>query len=320
MGKKKLIYYEILNYQPENLALLHEHFDVIVLPSPNHDTSETLSAVDIIIAPLGYYCGKDKIDRSPRLKVIASNTTGTPHIDEEYAGEKGIKVLSLKNEIDFLNTITPTAEHTWGLMLALMRNVIPSFKSVCEGGWSRWPFGAPAMLSRMSLGIVGLGRIGKMVARYGSAFGMAVRYYDPYVESQDFIRTTSLEELASSSDVLTLHVHLNEETSGLIDKKIFSACKKSSYLINTARGRVVDSSALIEALESGRLKGAALDVLDDEFEREFDRSVREHPLVSYARTHDNLIITPHIAGSTVDAWRLTQQHTIQSVLTYLNEA
>ena len=322
MVKKKLLYYKILNYQPENLTFLNKHFDVITLPNPDHDNTEILSTVDVTLAPLGYYCGKEKIDRCPNLKVIGSNTTGTPHIDEEYAEQKGIKVVSLKNETDFLSTITPTAEHTWGLMLALIRNIVPSFKAVCEGHWSRWPFGAPKMLSRMSLGIIGLGRIGKMVAEYGKAFRMTVRFYDPYVDGStipDSTRVTSLEELASLSDVLTLHVHLNKETEGFINKNIFSKCKDNSYLVNTSRGGVVDTPALIEALERGRLKGAALDVLDDEFEREFEKSAREHPLVTYAREHDNLLITPHVAGSTVDAWRLTQEHTIKSVLKYLKE-
>ncbi len=322
MIKRTLLYYRILNYQPENLALLNSHFNVITLPDPDHDNKEILSGIDVVLAPLGYYYGKERIDLCPKLKVIASNTTGTPHIDERYAGQKGIRVISLKGETDFLRTITPTAEHTWGLVLAITRNTVPSFRSVCEGHWSRWPFGAPKMLSRMSLGIAGLGRIGRMVARYAEAFGMTIRFYDPYVtgaDIPDITRVRSLEELALLSDVITLHVPLNPETEGLINRDFFSKCKNGSYLVNTSRGRVVDTGALIEALETGRLKGAAVDVLDDEFERGFEKSVTAHPLVSYAREHDNLLITPHIGGSTVDAWRLTQEHTIKSVLRYLSE-
>lgn len=318
--KKKLLYYKILNFQLTNIKLLEKNFNLKVLPSPDYDTPEILKDIEIVFAPLGFFLGKEKIDMMPYLKVIASNTTGTPHIDEEYAGKKGIKVISLKGETKFLSKITPTAEHTWGLMLCLIRNVIPSFKSVCEGKWSRWPFGAPKMLSKMSLGIIGLGRIGKIVAEYGKAFRMTVRFYDPYVPKphiRGILKVHSLQELVSKSDVITVHVPLNKETEKMINEDIISKFKRGSYFINTSRGNVVDNQALINALESGIIAGAAVDVLDDEFERGFEKSVKKHPLVNYACKHSNLIITPHIAGSTIDAWRLTQEFTIKSILKYL---
>ena len=320
MKMKKLLYYEILNFQPENLVLLEENFDSHILPNPDYDTPEILREIEVVFAPLGYYCGKEKIEFMPSLKVIASNTTGTPHIDEEYAEKRGIKVISLKGETEFLSSITPTAEHTWGLMLSLIRNVFPSFKSVCDGKWSRWPFGAPKMLSRMSLGIIGLGRIGKMVAEYGRAFRMDVRFYDPYVyipHISGIVKIDKLDELVALSDIVTLHVPLNKETEGMINEDIFPKFKQGSYLINTSRGGIIHTSALIKSLETGKLAGAALDVLDDEFERGFENSVKEHPLIVYACRHSNLLITPHIGGSTIDAWRLTQEFTIKSILKYL---
>lgn len=320
--KRKLLYYKVLNFQPENMELIEKNFDLRILPSPDYDTPEILRDIEIVFAPLGFFYGKEKIDMMPSLKVIASNTTGIPHIDEEYALRKGIKVISLKGETKFLSQITPTAEHTWGLMLCLIRNIVPSFKSVCEGKWSRWPFGAPKMLSRMSLGIIGLGRIGRIVAEYGKAFRMKVRFYDPYVVKPHIskvYKVNTLEELVSKSDIVTVHVPLNKETENMINEKILSKFKIGSYFINTSRGKIVDAKALINALVSGRIAGAAIDVLDDEFEQGFENSVKDHPLVIYACKHSNLIITPHIGGSTIDAWRLTQEFIIKSILKYLDK-
>lgn len=318
MGEKpKLLYYDDLNFRQENLDLLDEHFEVVKLNNPGEDDQKVLDLIDVTFAPLGFYCGAEKMDRCPNLKVVASNTTGTPHIDCEAAKARGIKVVSLKEESEFLSTITPTAEHTWGLMLSLLRHVVPASKSVCEGKWSRWPYGSPQMLSRMSLGVVGLGRIGTWVARYGKAFGMEVSFYDPYVDvgpDPTVKKMKQLEELVARHDIISLHVHLNEETTQLIDAKMLSQFKEGSWLINTSRGAVVDSTALLESLKSGHLRGAALDVLDDEFEQDFDKSTLEHPLVQYANEYDNLLITPHIAGSTIDAWTLTQKHTIHRVM------
>ncbi|WJW76704.1 D-isomer specific 2-hydroxyacid dehydrogenase family protein [Thiohalobacter sp. IOR34] len=316
-SKPKLIYYRMLNFQQDNMDLLKENFDVIVLDDPTQDDDIELLDVVVSFAPLGFYFNAEKMDRMPALRIIASNTTSVPHIDEAAAKERGIKVISLREELAFLRTITPTAELTWGLMLTMMRNIPGAFRSVLDGQWSRWPFGAPRMLSRMTLGLVGIGRIGEIVARYGVAFGMPVYYYDPYVEIppvEGVSKVDSLEELVSLSDVVSLHLHLTDETRNLFNAALFDKFREGSYLINTSRGAIVETAAMLAALESGRLAGAAIDVLDDEFEQGFNKSVKEHPLVRYAATHDNLVITPHIAGSTVDAWHLTQKHTIKRAL------
>ena len=145
------------------------------------------------------------MDRCPKLQAIVTNTTGVPHIDVGAAAARGIQVFSLKDEQAFLQTITATAEHTWGLLLALLRRTPWSFQAVLGGKWNRFEFGAPAMLSRLSLGIVGLGRLGTMVARYGAAFGMQVRYHDPYVKAPANRpeRKDTIQDLVSVSDVPT---------------------------------------------------------------------------------------------------------------------
>jgi D-3-phosphoglycerate dehydrogenase len=305
--------------------LLHENFKVITLPDPDADTKEILRDVEVTFAPLGFYCGKKKIDACPRLRAIASNTTGDPHIDVPYAESRKIAVITLRDEREFLCTITATAEHTWGLILALVRRIPWAFDSVKQGTWNRRLFPGKAMLSTMSLGIVGLGRLGTMVAKYGLNFGMQVRYYDPYVDPPDpdtVERVDTLETLVSKSDIISVHVPHNEETESMFHSEVFEKFKDGSYLINTARAEVVDSRALLKALQSGRLAGAALDVFEGEFGKNFSgsRSFREHSLLEYARTHDNLLLSPHIGGSTVDAWEKTERFTILKVMACFAES
>lgn len=313
------VYYRMLKYQPENIEKLHREFDVIELDNPEQDTADILNKVEVLFSPLGYMVNKDKIDVCPKLKVVVSNTTGHPHIDVEYARSKNIYVACLKFAQEFLQTITPTPELTWGLLIALTRNIFPAHQSVLSGQWDRRPFGAPAMLSTMSLGIVGHGRIGTSVARYGKAFGMQVRYYDPFVpvSSEGACRIETLKELVQLSDVVVVMVPHEKETEGMFTREIFSCFKPGSYLVNTARGELLDWNALLESLQIGHLAGAALDVFEGEFVPGFLNDFPHHPVLEYAKTHDNLILTPHIGGSTIDAWRLTEAHAIDMALSHL---
>jgi len=318
MPATKAVYFKILEYTPDNLELLQRTFDLIILETPRELTDSVLEQAEVMFAPLGYRFDAELMRKCPRLRVVATNTTGVPHIDVEYAESRGVRVISLKDEQEFLASITPTAELTIGLMICITRNVIPAFKAVQNGSWRRWDFGGPAMLSRMSLGIVGLGRLGQMVARYASAIGMKITYYDPYVHEPHprvaYDRVESLEQLVSSCDITTIHVPMSPANRHLFNADLFAAFRRGAYLVNTARGEIVDSLALVDALRSGHLAGAAVDVLDNEFEPGFENRVKDHPLVQYAREHDNMIITPHIAGSTKDAWHLTQRHTIEQTV------
>lgn len=320
MTKPVALYYWILKYQPENLATLAREFDLINLDSPALDSPEVLARTEVLFAPLGYMVDSAKIDACPRLKAIVSNTTGHPHIDVEYARGKGIYVACLKFAPEFLKRITPTAELTWGLLLALTRNVIPAHRAALNGVWDRRPFGGKAMLSSMSLGIVGHGRLGTMVARYGKAFGMKqVYYFDPFVEhsSEGAERMATLENLVEDSDVVVLLAPHEKSTEGMFSKAIFEKFKRGAYFINTARGELIDWDALLESLKSGRIAGAALDVFEGEFVPGFAECFPDHPVLRYAHEHDNLILTPHIGGSTVDAWRLTEAHAIDMALGHL---
>ena len=313
------VYYRVLKYQMENYARLERDFDLRVVDTPSDLSPELARDVEVLFAPLGYQLDAALIDACPNLKVIVSNTTGHPHIDVDHARRKGIFVACLKFAPEFLRTITPTAELTWGLVIALTRNIVPAHRSALNGLWDRRLFGAPAMLSSMSLGIIGHGRLGAMVGRYAKAFGMSVRYYDPFVDppGNGPARCDTIEALVEVSDIVSLHVPHEKDTEKMIDRHVLGRFKRNSYLINTARGELLDWAAVLEALESGHLSGAAFDVFEGEFAPGFNDRFQTHPVLEYARTHDNLLLTPHIGGSTVDAWRLTEAHAIDMAIDYL---
>ena len=169
------------------------------------------------------------------------------------------------------------------------------------------------MLSNMSLGIIGLGRLGTLVASYGKEFGMDVYYFSPKSQNSEYKRCNTLVELAEVADIVSIHAHHTRDTEKMIGEEFLNAMKPGSYLVNTARGAIVNEQALLEALNSGYLAGAAVDVYADEYKSNFVSKLGQSPLVEYAKIHDNLILTPHYAGATVDAWEMTQTKIIEII-------
>jgi D-3-phosphoglycerate dehydrogenase len=304
--KPGAIYYRILQYQPPNRALLAGMFDVMEFDDPRQDTDGALARAVVLFAPLGFRVDRGRMERCPNLKVIASNTTSIPHIDAEAAERRGVRICALHDEQEFLERITPTAEHTIGLMMALWRKVPAAHAAVCRGEWDRRPWGAPRMLSRMRLGIVGHGRLGRRVGAIAGAIGMRVAWFDPHKPGT----AGSLAELAGSSDVLSLHAPGRPDTSGLVSRQVLEALPRGAIVINTARGELLDTDAMLDLMESGHLAGAALDTIDGEYDPGFAEALGQSRLLEYARTHDNLILTPHIGGSTLDAWFETERRVI----------
>jgi D-3-phosphoglycerate dehydrogenase len=301
------LYYRVLKYQPANRARLDELFEVRELDDPRQDGDAILAPVEVLFAPLGFRIDKAKMDRCPRLKAIVSNTTGVPHIDVKEAARRGVAVCALHDQPAFLDSITPTAEHTIGLMLAAWRRVPAAHAAACAGRWDRRPWGAPRMFSRMRLGLVGYGRLGRKVARIAEAMGMAVAFYDPHVPGG----MPDLLALARRSDVLSLHAPATEETRGLVSRAVLEALPRGALVVNTARGEIMDLDALLDLLEEGHVAAAGLDVLPDEFDPGFAGRFPGSRVVAYARARDNLVLTPHIGGSTVDAWSETERFVIE---------
>jgi D-3-phosphoglycerate dehydrogenase len=304
--KPKAVYYRILSYQSENRALLDRLFDVVELADPRDDDDQ-LADAQVLFAPLGFVVDGSKMDRCPRLKAIASNTTGIPHIEAEAAKKRGIRICALHDEPDFLETITPTAEHTIGLMIAAWRRIPAAHRAAAEGAWDRRPWGAPRMLSRMRIGIVGYGRLGRKVARITEAMGMTVGFYDPAVPGG----YATIAALARTADVLSLHAPSTPETRNLVSREVLNELPRGAMVVNTARGELLDVDALLDLMASGHIAAAALDTVDGEYDPDFSKTFRESRLAREARSRDNLILTPHIGGSTRDAWYETERFVIE---------
>lgn len=242
-----------------------------------------------------------------RLRVVVTATTGLNHIDLEEAGRRRVRVLSLCGETDFLREVRATAEHTVGLLLALLRQTPAAVEHVREGGWNRDLFRGREVAGK-KIGVVGYGRLGRMVGEYLRAMGATVVAADPGVEG-----TLPLEELLRAADVVSLHAGLTAETRGFFGRREFGAMKPGAWFLNTARGELVDEAALLEALESGRLAGAALDVLAGEDAG----GMGHHPLVRYAREHRNLLITPHLGGCTTESMEKTERFLAEKLVALL---
>ncbi len=266
-----------------------------------------LPAVDALIVRLGHQIDSELLAAAPRLRFLASATTGLDHIDLEAAAAHGIEVLSLRGEIEFLEKVPATAEFTWALLLALLRNIPQASTDVRQGSWRREHFRGHELAGR-HLGLVGLGRVGRQVAGFGLAFGMRVAAYDPAPrqEMAGVELCPSLEALLARSDVLCLHAPLDETTRGLLGDRELALLPPGAFLVNTARGGLLDEAALLRALESGRLQGAALDVIDNERNEEKRRT---SPLAHYLREQGDagrLLITPHLGGATFDSMARTE--------------
>jgi D-3-phosphoglycerate dehydrogenase len=261
------------------------------------------------------YIDREVLDHFPRLRVLVTPTTGLTHIDLNEVYGRNIKVLSLQGESEFLKNIRATAEHTIGLMLALIRRLPAAFDHVKASKWNRDEFKGEELYGK-TIGIVGYGRLGKIVSRYLHAFEAKVLVADPNAHAatvDPWAMLVPLEKLLRESDIVTLHVNFHEGNRGLFGRREFAQMKEGAYFINTSRGELVDEQVLLESLESRALGGAALDVLSQE------HSIlgAVHPLVEYARTHDNLILTPHIGGCTKESLQKTEEFMVSRLRDWL---
>jgi len=243
---------------------------------------------------------KSLMEACSSLKAIATATTGLDHIDLDTAKEMGVHVVSLRGERAFLDTITGTAELAFGMLIDLARLTHTAFESVKRYEWEMEKFKGHTLAGK-TLGVVGLGRLGRMCARYGSAFGMEVIYTDPDegVRDGSLYERVDFEELIERSDAISIHVHLKEDTLNMFNIDVIERMKQGCYLINTSRGRIANEEAVLSALESGLLGGYATDVLTNEID--FIKTFSNHPLVEYAQAHNNLIIVPHTGGLTYES-------------------
>lgn len=271
--------------------------------------SKPLKDADILAIGLKYRIDKKWLDAMPKLKVVGWQGTGLNHIDVKELKARGIKLISLRGRKGFLKNIPSTAEETIGLLLALARNTPWSFEAVIKhGSWDRVPWRG-RQLYQKTLGLIGFGRLGRIMARYAKAFRMKAISYDPYVSESLMNKMgaekVGLETLLKRSDIVSLHATLTDENHNLLQEKHFQMMKPSAVLVNTARGELIEKGALEKALAKKWIAGAAIDVMWDE--RSDGRHLKNNPLVDYAKKNQNLIIVPHLGGATFEAMEITQE-------------
>lgn len=286
--RKKILILE--RFSLSALALLQAESDrEIVFKTKNLPEKEEFLQAEGLIVRSQTKVNSELLDRTPELKVVVTATSGFDHIDLHETKKRGIRVMYVPE-----GNAQSAAELAWGLLLACSRKLIAAHQAVLRQSWDRHPL-LGCDLDGLTLGIVGLGRVGSRVARFGQAFGMGIQYYDPYLAAENapaFARAVSLMELLRTSEVISLHVPLTAETRHLINKNTIEHINMNPILINTSRGPVVCESDLLEALRTGRIAAAGLDV----FERE------PLPADSALLAIPQVVLTPHIGATTTDAF------------------
>ena len=266
--------------------LLRERFDVDVdLESP---LEEIVDRYDAIVVRSATKITADVIERATNLKVIGRAGVGVDNVDVEAATRRGIVVANAPE-----STVVSAAEHTIGLLVALARNIPQAHAALKQGRWERKSYGGIELAGK-TLGVLGFGRIGQQVARRALGLGMRVVAYDPYVAAERFRelgaeRVETPEDVYGAAEFVTLHLPLTEETRRSIDADAFARMRDGVRIVNAARGQLVDEDALLDALRSGKVAGAALDV--------FSSEPYSGPLLEL----DNVVVTPHLAASTDEA-------------------
>lgn len=270
--------------------LLRERFDVDLGTDWDDDElAQRIADYDGVVIRSATQVTADLIERANRLKVIGRAGIGVDNIDVDAATKRGIVVANAPE-----SNVVAAAEHTLALMLALCRNVPQAHASLVGGKWERSRFGGVEVY-RKTLGVLGFGRIGQLVATRAKAFGMDVVAYDPFVGAERYRelgveRAQQPADIYDRADILTLHLPKSPETLNWLNDGAFEQMKDGVRIINCARGELVDYEALEQALSAGKVAGAALDVFPEE-------PITEHPLFHY----DGVIVTPHLGASTVEA-------------------
>ncbi len=294
------------------LKLLRPHCQMEIFsedhPIPRELLLEKVREVEGLLCLLSDPIDREVIDAAPRLRVISNYAVGYNNIDVEYATRKGIVVTNTPGVLT-----DATADLTWALLLAVARRIVEGDSMMRQGQFRGW---SPMLLlgqevKGKTLGIVGAGRIGTAVAERSRGWNMNILYYDRgenrYLEQELNARRVELEELLEQSDFVSLHVPLTAETHHLIDEQALRRMKRSAYLINTARGAVVDEAVLVRALREGWIAGAALDVYEHEPE-----------LTPGLSELSNVVLAPHIGSATIDTRNKMAEIAARNLLDGLN--
>jgi D-3-phosphoglycerate dehydrogenase len=292
---------------PDGIVRLKDAgINVVELPPVSNEAAlmKTIADADALITRGGIKVTRQMMEASPRLRAVGVHGVGCDHVDLEAAEELGKIVFNTPSALT--DTV---AEMTMALMLALTRRIVSADKAVRAGQWKRkYSDLVGSELSGKTIGIVGLGRIGTAVARRLKPFGAEIIYFDaigrPEIEAELGVTRVEMDELLRRSDVITLHIPFTSQTRRFISKRELDMMKDGALLVNTARGRIIDQRALIDALRTGKVVGAALDVFEEE---PLDPS---NPLAAM----DSVILTPHLGASSREAMKRMAVQVAQGVI------
>ena len=282
-------------------------FEIIDRINDKNKLDDIIGTIDAWIIRSGTKISKDDIKAAKKLQVIGRAGVGIDNIDIKTATKYGVVVMNVPDG----NSIS-AAEHTMALMLGLSRNVHLGHITLNEGRWERANLVGNELRNK-TLGVVGLGRIGREVIDRALSFNMKILGYDPYVNQDlfnvDKVKIVSLDELTQSSDIITVHVPLNESTKDLFDKDRISKMKKDSKIINVARGGIINESDLADALNNNVISGAGIDVFSSE----------PLPETSPLKKAKNTLLTPHLGASTHEAKEGVSVSICQQTIDFLND-
>lgn len=321
----KIAFFEVTDFEKKRFENTLKNSEVLFFNSPIQEINiENYIDFDAVCIFVHSEINKDILNKMKNLKLICTRSTGTDHIDTEECNKRNIKIKNVPLYGE--NTV---AEHTFALILSLSRKIHKSYIRSIQGKFTTE--GLQGFdLENKTIGIIGGGRIGLHVARIAKGFGMHVRVYD--INQDSFLaelinfKYVTLDEILETSDIVTLHIPLNKATEHIINKDTLKNFKEGALLINTARGSLVDTEALIEALKTGQLAGAGLDVIEGE-ELLIEENIFNSPIEKAAKLivsskqlldNENVVLTPHNAFNSIEAVNRIINTTINNILQELN--
>lgn len=270
----------------------------VVFGSPDEKVDNATEAVFVRLA--------NRLDAEfhrqfPKLQWIVSPTTGLDRIDLDHFAARGVEIISLRGRTEFLDRIHATAEHTLALALALLRDLPTAALAVQQGAWDRYPHKGRELHGKRVL-LLGYGRIGRLVAPLYQAFGCAVRAHDCVAGRVPADLACDFPAVLGDTDILSVHLPLSPSTEGFVTAELIDSLPRHAIVVNTARGQVFDQPALLDAIEAGRIAGAALDVLAGEPDPLSDELLKRMKVLG-----PRLIVTPHIGGFTYESLEMVER-------------
>lgn len=271
--------------------------------------------INTIVTGLSLQLNDVLLNTFPRLKYIVSNTTGLNHIDLIYCKKNNIKIISLKNEFDFLDSINATPDFTISMVLSLVRKLTQSYEDfISKENCDRYDYVSHEFCD-LNVGIAGCGRVGAKVEKKLKYLGFKTCGYDPFKDDNYFNenkieRISKFDDFISNIDILVISISYKKDNINFFSHEKLKKLKKGSIIINTARGEVLDENALVDLLESKHISAAGLDVLSIE---NIENNKLKSRINNYCINNNNLLITPHIAGATFGSMRRTQEFVAQKL-------